>query len=187
MKKSLFGNLLAIVMIAFLFAGCDKLEKADDVSFDAQFTVPQKIEVDEQADDPANPYTSLNNSIEAEQNAEYVKYKSKVKKIRVNKITYTISDLSAPDGPVTLTTGQAIFFESGGSATSGNIASVSNLLLANGTGELEASQAALDNIGEILLENGDVTVVSVAHLSAAPVFYHITITLHVTVTANALD
>jgi hypothetical protein len=186
MKKSLFRNLLAIVMIAFLFAGCDKLEKADDVSFDAQFTVPQKVEVDEQADNPENPYTSLNSSIEAEQSAEYVKYKSKVKNIRVNKITYTISDLNA-DGPVTLTSGQAIFFESGGSATSGSIASVSNLLLANGTGDLEASQAALDKIGEILLENGDVTVVSVANISASPVFFHIALTLHVTVTANALD
>jgi hypothetical protein len=187
MKKSSFENLLAIVMIAFLFAGCDKLEKADDVTFDAQFTVPQKVEVDEKADNPENPYTSLNNSIEAEQNAEYVKYKNKVKKIRVNKITYTISDLNATKGPVTLTSGQAIFFASGGSATSGNIASVSNLLLVNGSGDLEASQAALDNIGEILLENGDVTVVSVAHISAAPVFFHIAMTLHVTVTANALD
>jgi hypothetical protein len=186
MKKSLIGNLLAIVMIAFLFAGCDKLEKVDDVTFDAQFTVPQKFAVDEEDDQPHNPYTSINSSISAEQNAEYVKYKSKIKKIRVSKVTYTISDLSA-DGSVALTTSKATFFDEGGSAASGHIASVNNLLLTNTTGDLEASQAALDEIGEILLEKGKVSVVSEANLSAAPVSFHIAVTLHVTITANALD
>jgi hypothetical protein len=179
-------NLLSFTVIALLFFGCDKLEKADDVTFDATFTIPQHFEVDEQADDPENPYTSLNSTIDAEQNAEYVKYKSKVKKIRVNKVTYTISNFDAP-GAVTLVSGLAIFFENGGNAATGEIASVENLLLVNGSGELEASQDVLDTIGEILLENGEVNVVSVATVSDSPVFFHIGVTLEVSITANALD
>jgi hypothetical protein len=185
MKTYFFKSLLALSMIAFLFSGCDKLEEADDVTFNATFTGPQ-VEVHEEGDVPANPYMSLISSIDAEQSAEYVKYKDKIKKIRVNKITYTISDLAAP-GAVTLVNGTATFFENGGVATSGEIASIQNLLLVNGSGELEATQDALDAISAIFLENGEVFVVSAATVSDAPVFFHIGITLEVSITANALD
>jgi hypothetical protein len=182
----LLNPVLTVTLMAVLLTGCDKLEKADDITFNAEFVIPQKIEVSESQDEPVNPYTSLSSSIDATQNADYAKYKDRVKKIRVNKIKYTISDFDA-EGAVTLTSGLAIFFENGGTAASGEIASVSNLILSNTSGELTATQDALDTIGEILLENGQINVVSVATLSDAPVFFHITVTLDVSITANALD
>jgi hypothetical protein len=186
MKIPIVKSVLASGLIVLLLSGCDKLEKADDITFEAEFTIPTKIEVSEDQDNPVNPYTSLSSSIDAEQNADYKKYKAKVKKIRVNKIKYTITDFAA-DGPVTLTSGSAVFFESGGSAASGEVATVSNLLLSNTSGELVASQDALDTIGEILLDNGKVNVVCISTLSDSPVFFHISVTLSVSVTANALD
>lgn len=182
MKNYLFALALACTIA---FVSCDKIEQADDITFNTEFTIPQGFVVEEKADNPVNPYMSLSSSIQASQNAEYLKYIDRIKKIRVNKIKYTISEFSAPE-PVTLTSGKAIFFEAGGSAATGQIASVSNLSLANGSGELAANQATLDKMGEILLKDGEIFVVSEATLSNAPVYYTIKVTLEVSITANSL-
>jgi hypothetical protein len=177
---------VCFLLSAFLFSGCDLLDKADDVKFTTDFTLPQPFVVDEDLDDPQNPYLSINSSIEAEADPEYQKYKAKVKDIVVNEIRYTISDFSA-DGPVTLTSGKAYFFEVGGTAASGSVAEVQNLSLSNTSGILQASPAALEAIADILLEKGEIEVASSADVSDSPVHFKVTVTLNVTITANALD
>jgi hypothetical protein len=187
MKSIVFKPWLLFLFISVLFSGCELLDEADDVEFTTDFTLPDAFEVDEHADDPANPYMSLTSTIDAEQDPDYLKYKSKVKDIVVNEIKYTISDFSAPGGAVILTSGEAIFFASGQTAASGVVASVENLPLANGSGILQASPAALETIADIILQDGEIVVQSVVNLSDAPCAFKVKVTLNVTVTANALD
>ncbi|HYC84785.1 MAG TPA: hypothetical protein VEB86_06165 [Chryseosolibacter sp.] len=56
----------AALVICLMLASCDLLEKADDVQFTTDFTLPDPFIVDENADDPVNPYSSSNSSIQAE-------------------------------------------------------------------------------------------------------------------------
>ncbi|HEY0742241.1 MAG TPA: hypothetical protein VGD40_12295 [Chryseosolibacter sp.] len=184
MKKFIVTT-LAIVAVITTFSSCDLLDKADDVTFDVQFKVPTSFEVSEEAENPVNPYTSLQSTMDVD-NPQYDQYKNKIKDVTINKIEYTISNFSA-DGPVTLTSGEAIFFGTGETIAAGKIASVTNKALSNHTGELQASAAALEEIEKIIFEDGEVFVVSRATLSDAPVFFNVNVTIHATIKANALD
>lgn len=185
MKTYTLKCLAWLTAATFLFSGCDKLEEADDVSFDATFTIPQPFVVDEDQDEPENPYVSSNSSMEATQNSQVQQYIDRIKSIKVNQVNYVISNFQA-DGAVTLVSGSATFFATGGNAGSGVIAQVSNVPLTNHSGILQVSQEGLDTIGEIILEDGEVQVISSATLSDAPVSFAVTVTLDVTITANAL-
>jgi hypothetical protein len=184
MKNFNLKTLAVLLMAIALFSGCDKLEEADDVTFDVKFKLPKTFEVTEEAENPVNPYTSLASTMDID-NPEFDKYKDKIKDVKVNKIEYTISAFAA-DGPVTMTLGEAIFFGFGETIATGQIASVASKALSNHTGELTASAAALEKIEQIILEDGEVFVASRCNLSDAPVFFNVNVTLYVTVTANAL-
>jgi hypothetical protein len=184
MKKFNFRTLAGLLLVLVLFGACDKLEEADDITFDVKFTLPKTFEVTEEADEPANPYTSLVSTMDID-NPEFDVYKDKIKDVKVNKIEYTISSFAA-DEPVTMTLGEAIFFGVGETIATGQIASVSSKALSNHTGELTASASALEKIEKIILEDGEVFVASRCNLTAAPVFFNVNVTVYVTVTANAL-
>lgn len=169
-----------------MFTGCDLFEDADDVTFNTTFTLPNDFHIDEDTNVPKNPYVSITSSLEVDQDPQVLKYKDKIKKIRVNKISYEIYSFNAP-GAVTLVSGKTTFYEVGGTASTEAVAEVTNLALGNKSGDLTTTQASLDKIGEILLEDGEVMVVSSATLSSTPVEFYVKTIVDVSVTANALD
>lgn len=176
-------SILVILIAAISFAGCDAFEEADDVSFDTTFKIPQEMLVSESGTTPKNPYVSAVSTLSVD-DPNYVKYKDRIKDITINKIEYTISNSTDPS--VFLTLGEAVFYGVGESISTGKVASITNKALTNHTGELVADPAAIDKIKTILKSGGDVLVVSRATLSKAPITFKVSVSVSVTITANAL-
>ena len=188
MKKhpSLWISAAVLAMVVFSFNSCDKLEEADDISFDADFTVT--FNVNEQAEETNKHYFDIE-VLDARSNSKVNDYASKIKSIKINKITYLITNYSA-DPP-----GTDVMF-SGGTLGFSAITSIAPTVVADNVAEdlqattteteLDMDAAQLNEIATELLKTLSVNVFTDGTLSSSPVAFKVPVKFYVTITANAL-
>lgn len=181
--KAVFGILSMLIGSVFV-GGCDLLDKADDVTFDATFSLPNPFVIDEDLDEPENPYL-FSEIVDATTDTEVAKYAGKIKSIKVNRITYRIYDFVA-DGAVTLTSGSFSIGAFGETPVA--VANETNLSLGNTSEtDLDFNQEGLNKISDILLDNLEAQVSGTATISDSPVEFKVAVKFYATITANALD
>lgn len=177
MKNLVLKSLLLFVLSAFLFSSCDEL---GDITFDTDFELDPITAVALNG----NPINLQSSTIDASKNAEYQKYKSKIKSIKVNKITYTITDVTIPN--TRIESAQAVFNVVGQTANT-LTASVSNISIVNGaTGEFTAQPGVLEGLGDIILNQGQVAVRFTVDTNAAANF-KLVLKINGSITAKAIE
>ena len=172
--------LIPVFILATLatFSSCDLLDTADDISFAA--TLPLDFSIDETAVNPGGMAYSDTKLLDATTNSEVAKYASKIKEFKVNKITYTISDVSDPS--VTFTNGSLKVSSSGKT-----IATASSVSLSNTTEtELTADLAGFNELAAKLLDDKKELVLLNGNFSKTPIAFKVRFNFYVTITANAL-
>lgn len=177
MKTTSFLSIL-LLFVAVSFTSCDLLDNADDLSFNV--TLPLDFVIDETADNPSGKSYTDSELLNAASDPEVAKYASKIKEIKVNKITYTIS--SANPNTVTFTNGTLSVASSGKT-----IASASTVNLANTSEtELTADTAGFNELAANLLNDKQELVQLTGTLSKTPVAFTVKFKFYVTITADAL-
>lgn len=177
MKIKSFLSILFLIALA-TFSSCDLLDNADDVAFDA--TLPMDFIVNETADSPTGIAYSDSRLLDATSNADVAKYANKIKEIKVNKITYTVS--GANPNTVSFTDGVLKI-----SSTGKNIATESSVDLAStAENELTLDTAGLNELSTKLLDDKKEEILLNGTLSKTPVAFTLKVKFYVTITANAL-
>jgi hypothetical protein len=173
-------HLLPIFILLALgtFSSCDLFDKADDISFDAE--LPLKFQIDEMADNPNGKTYTDTKLLDATSDPDVAKYASKIKKITLNKITYTITGVS--DASVSFTNGTLKIASSGKT-----IASASSVSLGNSAEQvLTADTAGFNELASAILGDKQELVELQGTLSKTPIAFTANFKFHVTITANAL-
>ena len=188
MKKhpSLWISAIVLALIVFTFSSCDKLEEADDVSFDVEFTVT--FNINESATETNKHYFDFK-VLDARSNSKVDEYASKIKKIKINKITYVITNYSAqPPGTAVMFTDGTLGFSAitsiNPTVVADNVAE--NLQTTTTETELNMDADELNEIANDLLQTLSVNVYTDGTLSSTPVAFSVPVKFYVTVTANAL-
>ena len=188
MKKhpSLWISAFVLAMIIFTFNSCDKLEEADDISFDVEFTVT--FNVDENAEETNKHYFDVE-VLDARTNTKVNDYAAKIKEIKINKITYLITNYAAePPGTAVMFTDGTLGFSAITSITPSVVADnvAENLQATTTETELDMDTDQLNEIANDLLQTLSVNVYTDGTLSSTPVSFSVPVKFYVTVTANAL-
>src|SRR5215213_3090874 len=172
MKNHFLRTLAGLALIASTFTGCDLFDKADDVKLDT--TLPLEFLVNEQAVNPGGKQYASTKTLNALDNADVAKYKDKIKEIKLNRITYIISDYSGTSS-VTFTNGSLnAVSKTLATATSVNLQSSAETELTN------IDQAGFDEFAKQIKANKQVDVTVAGTLSATPVAFKITAYFEVT-------
>jgi hypothetical protein len=188
-RKHLTG--LLFVAATFVFCGCDVLDKADDVTFDATIEVSRNA--DENGEGTNVLYENLE-TVELSDNAEIAKYASKIKSIKINKITYSVENYNAAphNSQVFFNEGIASFAAVGASTHSVIVpfaASATGVNLQGSTSETELDIDAdgLNELAGLLKEDNQLIMSTTGTLSITPVSFTVVSKFYLTITANALD
>ena len=191
MKTPLLFARFAIIGMMLSFVACDLLDKADDVTFDQELEIIWNA--DENAEGSNVPYASLD-ELDLADYPEIAKYANKIKEIKVNRITYRITnyDASPHHSQVIFNNGSASFMATGSSTPAVTVpyaASASGVNLQTTTAETDLSinQDGLNKIASLLKDNNKVSVSTSGVLSVTPVQFSVINKYYVTITANALD
>jgi hypothetical protein len=187
MKKhpSLWISAAALALVVFSFNSCNKLDEADDFSFDAEFVV--EFVIDEDGEFTNRPYQSTL-TLDATDNTQVATYAAKIKEIKINKITYSINSFASdpPGSHVMLNSGQLGFGAVGAASTVVAAVPSLDLLTAGAETELDVDTDELNQIAAKLKEDLAVDVHTSCTLSQTPVQFNVPVTFYVTITANAL-
>lgn len=174
--KHLFPILFLLALGTF--SSCDLFDKADDISFEA--TLPLDFAINETLDNPSGKDYSSTKTLDASSDPDVAKYASKIKEIKINKITYTIS--GANPNTVTLTNGKLVIVSSGKTLASASSVSLSN----TAETELASDVAGFNDLASLLLSDQTEDVKMEARLSKTPVAFNVKFKFYVTITADAL-
>jgi hypothetical protein len=178
MKNHFIKSLMGLALIATLFSGCDLFSSAGDITFDAD--LPLDFVVNEQAINASSVSYSKTQNLDASSNADVAKYKDKIKEVKLNKITYVISDYTAPQ-PVTFTNGSIKTTVELASATAVNLQSSVQTELTN------VNKAGFDEFAKKIKDNQNADVTLAGTFSSTPVAFKIRAYFNVTITANAAN
>jgi hypothetical protein len=178
MKNRVLLSLLGLALIAFTFQGCNLFDTAGDVTFDVD--LPLDFVVNEAAvSSSAKSYSSVK-TLKATDNADVAKYKDNIKSVKLNKITYVISEYVAP---------QVVTFSNGTlQATGKTLASAASVNLQS-TAEAELTnidKAGFDEFAKQIKDNKQVEVTLAGTFSSTPVAFKIKAYFNVSITANAI-
>jgi hypothetical protein len=186
--KPLVGVAAILTLISSL-SGCDLFDKVDDINIDIELTHEFVINEEFDSDGDPVPYVSIG-VIDATQDSDFNKYKDKIKEIKINSITYTVTDYTVGDAGINFSSGMGSFFATG--STTNAIASAAigfqNIQSAVGqtftldynTQGLEAIAAELQSVNKI-----DFHVAGI--LSETPVAFKVPVTIHCTMVAEVTD
>jgi len=179
--------LFLLICAALVLPSCSVVDKIDDIDFDVKLY--QTISVNETGTSTIPVTYSQSRIIDANSNADIVKYKNNIKGYTITKITYTISDYGPAGSAITFSDGKLSFGAAGASsnvlATIGTI-DLKALSTSGAETTLSIDQAGLASISDLLLKNSQVTVTAAGTLSGTPVKFNVNTTVYVTVKANAL-
>jgi hypothetical protein len=180
MKNRVSLGMICLALIASTFQGCDLFDTAGDVTFDVD--LPLDFVVNETAvSASAKSYSSMK-TLKATDNADVMKYKDNIKSVKLNKITYVISDYAAPQS-------QVVTFTNGSLQALGKtLASAASIDLQSTTkAELtNIDNAAFDEFAKQIKDNKEVDVTFAGTLSSTPVAFKIKAYFNVSITANAI-
>jgi hypothetical protein len=178
-------QVLALVLIAFSFSGCDLFKSADDVSFTS--TLDQTFNIAEESETDSKIFSSVI-VLDATTDSEINRYKNKIKGFTVSKIKYKIKNLTG--NPSTFTNGKISFGAEGANSADviANIASI-DLVDANDNGtefELAVDAAGVTKIQNYLKADKSVKIYLEGTLAPTPVYFDLQIYIDVKVEANVL-
>jgi len=180
--KSLHSKGLVVLLflsMALTFQGCELFDKVDDVTFDVE--LPLEFLIDEQMESDVPVIYSDMAILNALDEPEVAKYKDKIREIKLNKITYAITNYSAP-GTVTFSNGTLSM------AGAGTLASASSIPLMN-TPDTELTTTNATGFNEFanqIIDDKQVTINLDGTFSTTPVAFTLTAYFHVTIKADAL-
>jgi hypothetical protein len=165
-----------ILLALGTISSCNLLDKADDISFDAE--LPLEFVIDEQAVNPNGKSYSITKTLDATTDPDVAKYASKIKEFKVNKITYSISAVT-PSG-VTFNNGKLIIGTKT-IATAGNVSitPVSDV-------ELTADVAGFNELASKLIADKQAEIKLDGAFTATPIKFTLSCKFFVTITADAL-
>jgi hypothetical protein len=189
-----FSKMLLSIAIMFaivtVLAACDLFDKADEI------TIPSEIHVtwtvDENAEHTDFAYTDTK-TVKLSDDPELEKYISKIKDVKIEKITYKITDYEEPNGgAVYLKDGVASFATSGTSTAAVTVpfaatAAGVNLQTTTSETELTIDAAGLTQLAAIFKKEKQLDMNAVGILSSTPVSFKIVSTFHVKITAEVLN
>ncbi|HEX8040213.1 MAG TPA: hypothetical protein VF490_13740 [Chryseosolibacter sp.] len=179
MKKFMVRSLAGSFLLGLTLSACELFNKLDDVTFDV--TLPLDFVIDEQLVSQ-NPVVYSDVAIlDATDDPEVAKYKDKIREIRLNKITYEISNFAAP-GAVSFTNGSLKL------ASGETLVTASSIPLQN-TAETELTStnpAGFNAFAADILGDKQVGVNLDGTFSETPVAFTLTARFYVTITADAL-
>jgi hypothetical protein len=182
------AGVFAMFALVFSFSGCNLFDKADDVTFDLE--LKHTFVIDEDFDSQGEPVAYADaQSWDPKSDPEFEKYKDKIKEIKINKITYTVTDYAA-DGEVTFINGMGSF-----KATASTTSAIASAAIAiqsiqgsvGGNFELDYEISDLDQIAAHLETIEPIYFQVSGTLSQTPVAFKVPLTIHCTIVANALD
>lgn len=182
---------LAALLVAALFTGCDLLDKADDVKFDTVVEVGWVA--DENLEGTNVPYFH-SETVDLTSDPGIAKYANKIKDVKINKITYYITNYNAEphNSAVTFNSGVASFVAIGATVPTVSVpygASASGVNLQTTTSETELNIDAdgLNQLAAVFKQDKKMEFESEGTLSVIPVSFNVVSKFYVTITANALD
>jgi hypothetical protein len=170
-------HLFSVMFLLLLgtFTSCELFDKADDVTFDADVPLDFVIDVDQESEGSYTQEALLN----AATNPDIAEYADKIKKFKINKVTYTITN-STSDG--------ATFTGSVAVASSGDVLSSLTNLSVNNTAEtdLPANLDGFNDLAEKLLNDKQESVLLNGQFSNVPVSFNLKLRFYFSITADAL-
>lgn len=170
-------KILWLVLITGLFASCDLVDQIDDVNFKITLPVSLSVNVPTSSSSGISFSNAINLSIDNDSNI--IKYAKKIKELKVEKVTYTISD--ADPASVNFTDVRIV-------NSQGNLIASANFISLGNTSEtaMTLSSAATDFASSFLDDYKEQITLS-GNLSSTPVKFHIDLKIHLVVTADALQ
>ena len=188
MKNHVLKSLLGLVLIAFLFSGCDIFGSADDVE------VKVELDVIFQADENGefSNVTYVGDPVHLDLNTvpELQPYLDKIKEVKITKIEYSITGYtSEPPGTAVIFTDGKMMYESAAGTNESELSAVTtvNLMTASGVYELPINQPGFDGLAALLLDKNEAYVFTQGTLSSTPVSFNVPTTFYLTVRASAID
>ncbi|HOO08527.1 MAG TPA: hypothetical protein PKW06_01145 [Cyclobacteriaceae bacterium] len=178
MKNRFLISMLATLFVAGIMASCDLFDKADDISFSTEFKESFNVE-------DGNGSYAKTITLDATTDPEVAKYKEKIQKIALNKVTYMVSNyVGSPDATFS---GDVLFGLNGKLGTVG----ISGLNLADASGsgaemELDLSQDEVNAVAAQLKGDKAVDVTMAGEFTNGPVNFTVTVKINAKVTADAL-
>jgi len=183
--------IVAFTAIAVVFAACDLFDKADEI------TIPSEIEVvwtvDENADQTNFAYTQTK-TVKLSDAPEFQKYIDKVKEVKVERISYKVTDYN--DDPhhetVYFKDGVASFASAGTSSPVVTVpfaatASGVNLQASTTEVDLNIDAEGLNKLAAVFKQEKELDMNAVGVLTRTPVSFKIVSTFHVKIVAEVLN
>jgi hypothetical protein len=193
MKSLIFRSGIGLVFLSALavsFTGCDLFDKVDDVSFNEEIEVTWTI--DENGTGQNVPYTH-EETFDLESNAEIKKYIHKIKDVKVEKVTYRITNYDAAphNSQVFFNSGVASFSTMGSTTPVVSVpfaatASGVNLQTTTSDTQLTIDGPGLNSLAAVLKQEKKAKMRATGTLSQTPVSFKVVSTIHVKITAEAL-
>lgn len=185
LKYTLRTAMAVCVIFLMSNASCELFDKVDDITFNVVLEHPFTINETAISNGPVT-YSDIEIVDAAKVNTEFDKYKDKFQSIKVNKITYIVSDYAAPE-KVLFTNGKLGFSAEGAQASVLGDLAFQDIQAVSGTEQtLTINQAGLDQVASILKEDKIVVIHTTGTFSKTPVAFKVRVKLDCTVTADAL-
>jgi hypothetical protein len=177
---------LAAVCLAFMLssASCSLLDKLDDVNFDVD--LEHTFIINASTTDPLS-YADVN-EFDPTDNADFNKYKSKVKEVTIKSVEYTVTNYVG-DPSITFSNGKGSFFTVGTSSTALASAGIDiqNISAVQGvTKTLDYTVQGLEAIGNEIEQLRAVKFEVSGNVSQVPVAFNVLVKIRMTIKADAL-
>ncbi len=165
-------------------ASCDLLDKVDDVTFEVELS--EEFKVNETAT-ATNKVYSLKETLDATADADFAKYKDKIKSITITSVQYEVSQY---------TTDKSVIFKNGSVGFSASAGSAPTVVASLNAEDLKAivgsektlsyNQAGIDEVSNLLRNEKQVGVYLTGTFSETPVAFKLEVKIKASITANAL-
>lgn len=183
--------LRTVLFVGLFFVGsslsCSLFDKVDDVTFEVE--IEHTFVINEGLDSQGQPVSySKTETIDPNSNAEFAKYRDKIKEITVNSVTYTVSDYNSPHD-VTFSNGKGSFISSAGSATAFADAAITVQNVPGSVGgsfSLNYTIAGLEELAKQIKDIQSVDFQVSGTFSQTPVAFKVPVTINCTIKADAL-
>ncbi|MCU0357127.1 MAG: hypothetical protein MUE95_06075 [Cyclobacteriaceae bacterium] len=177
MKTKLIIGAFALLALTLLL-GCDLIDKADDVSFDTE--LPVYFSINETEVNAEGKTYNGEVELDITSDADVSKYASKIKEIKVNRISYYIDGVNP--GGVTFNSGLLRMV-----SANQVIATLGNTALNEGAnGDFITDAAGFNELSSRLKNNKREIIRMSGNLSTTPITFRLRCTFYVTVKADAL-
>lgn len=167
-------HLVSVLLVLALgtFTSCDWFNNLDDVTFDVEVPVDFVVDV-------ANPSYTGEVILDAASDPDVEEYADKIKKFKINRITYFIS----PTQSAGLNFDGSLKIKSNGEV----LCSVTDLTLSNSTEiDLPADLDGFNDLASKLLDDNQETIQFSGQFSTTPDVFTVKLRFYISVTAEAL-